>query len=565
MTLLTRIKTETILLESDIKELIDILISPSIGTDIKYELLSSYSEREIQQQELTYIVRSLINTMYPHQPCYEGAMCVCGTGGDKSNSFNISTTVAFVVASAGVKVIKHGNKSITSNSGSTDLLNQMNIQTTTVDDTPNQLNEKDLVFIGATESYPIMKYMQPVRKMIGKPTILNLVGPLINPYHLTYQMVGVFDPTKLKLVAKTIKDLGRKRAIVLHGANGMDEATLSGDNLIYELTEDGEIKNYTLNATDYGLKHAPNSDFKGGSPEENLAITLNILNGKDQSSRRDVVLLNAGLSLYVAEKVDTMTILSEIVKYKQSLLQNGYYQDKLNTLKSVKIQNKKSFINAIEKEPKLAIIAEIKSKSPTVNDLPERDLSQQISDYDQYGANAVSILTDEKYFDGSFERLQALTTKTTLPVLCKDFIIDPLQIDVAKQAGASMILLIVNILSDKQLKDLYNYAISQNLEVLVEVHDRHELERAYKVNAKLIGVNNRDLKRFVTNVEHTNTILENKKPNHHYISESGIHDASDVRKILHSGIDGLLIGEALMRCDNISEFLPQLKMQKVKS
>ncbi|HDA2583247.1 TPA: indole-3-glycerol phosphate synthase TrpC [Staphylococcus aureus] len=505
MTLLTRIKTETILLESDIKELIDILISPSIGTDIKYELLSSYSEREIQQQELTYIVRSLINTMYPHQPCYEGAMCVCGTGGDKSNSFNISTTVAFVVASAGVKVIKHGNKSITSNSGSTDLLNQMNIQTTTVDDTPNQLNEKDLVFIGATESYPIMKYMQPVRKMIGKPTILNLVGPLINPYHLTYQMVGVFDPTKLKLVAKTIKDLGRKRAIVLHGANGMDEATLSGDNLIYELTEDGEIKNYTLNATDYGLKHAPNSDFKGGSPEENLAM------------------------------------------------------------KSVNIQNKKSFINAIEKEPKLAIIAEIKSKSPTVNDLPERDLSQQISDYEKYGANAVSILTDEKYFGGSFERLQALTTKTTLPVLCKDFIIDPLQIDVAKQAGASMILLIVNILSDKQLKDLYNYAISQNLEVLVEVHDRHELERAYKVNAKLIGINNRDLKRFVTNVEHTNTILENKKPNHYYISESGIHDASDVRKILHSGIDGLLIGEALMRCDNLSEFLPQLKMHKVKS
>lgn len=110
-----------------------------------------------------------------------------------------------------------------------------------------------------------------------------------------------------------------------------------------------------------------------------------------------------------------MTILEEIVEYKQLLLQNGYYQDKLNTLKSVNIQNKKSFINAIEKEPKLAIIAEIKSKSPTVNDLPERDLSQQISDYEQYGANAVSILTDEKYFGGSFERLQALTTKTTLP------------------------------------------------------------------------------------------------------------------------------------------------------
>ncbi|HCT6732246.1 TPA: indole-3-glycerol phosphate synthase TrpC [Staphylococcus aureus] len=260
-----------------------------------------------------------------------------------------------------------------------------------------------------------------------------------------------------------------------------------------------------------------------------------------------------------------MTILEEIVEYKQSLLQNGYYQDKLSTLKSVNIQNKKSFINTIEQKPKLVIIAEIKSKSPTVNDLPERDLSQQISDYEQYGANAVSILTDEKYFGGSFERLQELTTKTTLPVLCKDFIIDPLQIDVAKQAGASMILLIVNILSDKQLRELYEYATSQSLEVLVEVHDREELDRAYKINPKLIGVNNRDLKRFVTKVEHTNIILENKQPNHYYISESGIHDTSDVRKILHSGIDGLLIGEALMRCDNLSEFLPQLKMQKVKS
>lgn len=203
-----------------------------------------------------------------------------------------------------------------------------------------------------------------------------------------------------------------------------------------------------------------------------------------------------------------MTILEEIVEYKQSLLQNGYYLEKLNSLKSVNIQNKKSFINSIEQKSTLAIIAEIKSKSPTVNGLPERDLLQQIFDYEQYGANAVSILTDEKYFGGSFERLQELTTKTTLPVLCKDFIIDPLQIDVAKQAGASIILLIVNILSDKQLKELYEYATSQNLEVLVEVHDREELNRAYKINPKLIGVNNRDLKRFVTNVEHTNIILK---------------------------------------------------------
>lgn len=258
-----------------------------------------------------------------------------------------------------------------------------------------------------------------------------------------------------------------------------------------------------------------------------------------------------------------MTILQEIVSYKKKLLNEGYYQDKLHTLKNVKIQNKKSLISYIKQSNDLAVIAEIKSISPTVNDLPSRDLNQQVRAYEKYGANAISILTDEHYFAGSFERLQTLTTKTNLPILCKDFIIDPLQIDVAKKAGASIILLIVNVLTDKQLLKLYQYAQALNLEVLVEVHDQLELERAYKINAQLIGINNRDLKRFITDVNHTNMILNNKKNNHYYISESGIHSVDDVKQIIASGIDGLLIGEALMRCDHLEQFLPQLKMKKV--
>ncbi|EHJ08628.1 anthranilate phosphoribosyltransferase [Staphylococcus simiae] len=320
MTLLAKIKSTSELQEADIQELIDILIDPDMELTIKYNYLNAYSNRTIDQQELTYIVKSLIKTMYPVQPYYEGGMCVCGTGGDKSNSFNISTTVAFIVASASVKVIKHGNKSVTSHSGSSDLLNQMKITTTSVKDTPQQLDNTNLSFVSATESYPIMKHMQEVRKMVGKPTILNLVGPLINPYKLTYQMVGIFDPSKLPLVAQTIKDLGRKRAIVVHGANGMDEATLSGDNLIYELDEHGHIKHYKLNAKDFGIAFAPNSALKGGSPEENLAITLNILNGTDKSCRRDVVVLNAALCLYVAEKV---TSIAAGITLAQQLIDNG--------------------------------------------------------------------------------------------------------------------------------------------------------------------------------------------------------------------------------------------------
>lgn len=259
-----------------------------------------------------------------------------------------------------------------------------------------------------------------------------------------------------------------------------------------------------------------------------------------------------------------MTILDEIVAYKKELLQSGYYTKKLADLEEIDITHKQTFESQLSQADQLSVIAEIKSKSPTLSELPGRDLTQQVRAYEAHGANAVSILTDEHYFGGSYERLQTLTQVTDLPVLCKDFVVDPIQIDVAKKAGASIILLIVNVLTDKQLKELYDYATSKNLEVLVEVHDKEELARAYKLKPKIIGVNNRDLKRFVTDVLHTNEILENKKAGYYYISESGIRNQQDVLNIVNAGIDGLLIGESLMKCDDLSQFLPSLKLDKVK-
>ena len=259
-----------------------------------------------------------------------------------------------------------------------------------------------------------------------------------------------------------------------------------------------------------------------------------------------------------------MTILDEIVEYKKELLAEGYYQKKLETLPVVDISHKQPFKESLTTKEQLAVIAEIKSKSPSLPELPGKDLVQQVKDYEAYGANAVSILTDEQYFGGSYERLQSLTVETNLPVLCKDFVIDPIQIDVAKKAGASIILLIVNVLTDQQLKELYTYATKQNLEVLVEVHDKEELARAYQLDPEIIGVNNRDLKRFVTDVQHTNEILSGRQAGYHYISESGIHTKDDVESIVNSGIDGLLIGESLMKSDDLSEFLPSLKLDKVK-
>lgn len=260
-----------------------------------------------------------------------------------------------------------------------------------------------------------------------------------------------------------------------------------------------------------------------------------------------------------------MTILDEIVEYKRELLANGYYDKKLEELKEVDVSSKPTFKESMDYSEELVVISEIKSKSPSLPELPPKDLEQQVRDYEANGANAVSILTDEKYFGGSYERLQSLTTQTNLPVLCKDFVVDPIQIDVAKKAGASIILLIVNVLTDEQLRELYDYAQSLNLEALVEVHDKEELTRAYKLDSEIIGVNNRDLKRFVTNVQHTNEILKERKDGYYYISESGIHTVEDVESIVDSKIDGLLIGESLMKSDNLSEFLPSLKLKKAKA
>ncbi|WP_204171471.1 anthranilate phosphoribosyltransferase [Staphylococcus sp. GDY8P100P] len=319
MTLLKQLQQQQPLNQNEMTEFIDLLIATDYDLEDKVALLQNFTAKPLTQQELTFISRSLIQSMYTEQPVYPGSMCVCGTGGDRSNSFNISTTVSFVVASAGVPVIKHGNKSVTSASGSTDLLQAMQVATSSIEETPQYLKDTGLVFLSATETYPIMKHIQPVRKMLDVPTIFNITGPLINPFKLDYQVMGVYEPEQLDKIAHTLADLGRKRAIVLHGANGMDEATLSGDNLLYEI-RDGKIYNYTINAEDVGLTPAKNTELVGGTAQDNLEITLNILTNKDQSAKKDVVLLNAGIALYVAEKVSSI---KEGVETARNLIATG--------------------------------------------------------------------------------------------------------------------------------------------------------------------------------------------------------------------------------------------------
>ncbi|QLK86783.1 indole-3-glycerol phosphate synthase TrpC [Staphylococcus sp. 17KM0847] len=261
-----------------------------------------------------------------------------------------------------------------------------------------------------------------------------------------------------------------------------------------------------------------------------------------------------------------MTILDDIVTYKQSLLNEGYYDELLQRLPSVSVQHKGTLVDSVTQNERLDIIAEIKSKSPSVSDIPTRDLMTQVTAYTEAGASAISILTDERYFGGSFERLAELTQHTHLPVLCKDFIIHHKQIDVAHHVGASIILLIVHILTDDALETLYQYARHKGLEVIVEVHDREELARALRIRPTFIGVNNRDLRTFQTDVQHTVKVLAGQQDVEgvHYISESGIRTSEDVESLICAGIDGVLVGETLMKASDVTETLQSLRGYKEK-
>lgn len=229
----------------------------------------------------------------------------CGTGGDGSNTFNISTTSAFVLAGAGVQVAKHGNRKITSAAGSQDVLDALGIHSRfTPDDMSQMLQEEGIAFLFAPIIHPKMKRIGEVRQKIGKPTIFNLVGPLTNPIRLETQFTGINRPDFIMEYASVMRMLGRERAIVVSGAGGMDEASLAGQNS-FVLMDKGDLIPFSLTAEDVGLSYAPLSAIRGGSPEENAAMIRSVLQG-ERGPRFDTVVFNAGLGLFANGMADSI-------------------------------------------------------------------------------------------------------------------------------------------------------------------------------------------------------------------------------------------------------------------
>lgn len=254
-----------------------------------------------------------------------------------------------------------------------------------------------------------------------------------------------------------------------------------------------------------------------------------------------------------------MTILDRIIEQKKSELP-GLLAAKPDFQTTAK--KRPSLYEILTTSQTLQIISEMKRASPSKGDIATHiDPITQALQYEQAGAACISVLTEQAFFKGSFADLNAVANAVDIPILCKDFIIDSVQIDYAKAAGASVILLIVAALTDEQLQSLYTYATQQNLEVLVEVHDIEELQRAVAVDAKIIGVNNRNLKTFEVHLQVTADIAQHlPSTDIAFISESGIWDEADAQFVANAGAKGILVGESLMRSDDVKKSLQALKI-----
>jgi len=518
----------------------------------------------------------------------------CGTGGDGQNTFNISTASAIVAAAAGVKIAKHGNKSISSKSGSADLLEYSGINIDLDEEQSKKcFDNHGITFMFAPKYHKAMKNVANVRKNIKTRTIFNVLGPLSNPANAKFQVLGVYEKKLVLPIAEVIKELGVKRALVVHSEDGLDEISCEKNTYVAEVNEN-KISEYTINPKDFNLEICALKTLKVNTVEESYKIFMDMLKNKNETAV-NIVSLNAGAAIYVSgikenlkdgikfakeiivsgealkkfkdikksmpEKIKTPKILEEILENKAKEVAERKikipYEDlkEIDYMSSLKRDFKGALLHKIS-QSKSAVIAEIKRASPSLGEFNMNIIPSKIaSDFESMGAACLSVLTDAKYFKGSGAILEMAKKGCTLPVLRKDFIIDEYQIDESITMGADCILLIVAALNKDLLKKLYDSAKQKDLDVIVEVHDHNELDIALDTECDIIGINNRNLHTFEVDLKTTTELVQYINKDQLIITESGIHTSDDVKKMNDCGINTFLVGESLMTSkDPINKF-----------
>lgn len=278
------------------------------GEASQVQMASYLTALRMKGETITEITASaqVMRDMATHlNPAYD-VLEIVGTGGDEVGTFNISTTSAFVIAAAGIPVAKHGNRSVSSKSGAADVLESLGVNIgIDVEKNEKVLADTGMSFLFAQSHHSSMKNVGPVRKEMGERTIFNILGPLTNPANASLQLLGVYSKDLVEKLAEVLSNLGVKRGMAVCGGDGLDEITLTGPTHCCEIN-DGTFTSFDITPEQFGLKPCKLEELVGGTPDDNARITRDILSGKERGAKRDIILLNAGIAIYIGKPGITM-------------------------------------------------------------------------------------------------------------------------------------------------------------------------------------------------------------------------------------------------------------------
>ena len=329
---LTRLITGSPLSSLNSKRLFEMIFSENIPFQKSKTVLLLLARRGETADELLGCLQALQKLEKPIGPKIPSLMDTCGTGGDGRHTLNVSTLVALVIAGAGGKVAKHGNRAISSKSGSSDLMESFGIKlNATSKKTTKAIKRCGLGYFHAPFYHPVFAKMQPLRRSLKRRTILNLLGPLTNPMRLDHQLVGVSCKRHVSLYAKVLASLGRKSSLVCHSLNGMDEISTEIPTRAAWVTP-GKIRTSIIRPRQYGLKKASIKDIRVDSVKKSRTMAENILSGKEHGPARDMIILNAAFGLFLCRKAKTI---SEGIRLAQESLASGKAANVLKQLKEI--------------------------------------------------------------------------------------------------------------------------------------------------------------------------------------------------------------------------------------
>jgi anthranilate phosphoribosyltransferase len=313
----------------EIEEVMQIIMSAEASQEDIADFLMALRKKGPTVDEITGAARIMRRFVLEVKTRHPVILDTCGTGGDKKDTFNISTLAALVVAGAGVVVAKHGNRSVSSRCGSADLLEALGVNLNVEQKHLNQcLDEVGIAFLFAQRLHPAMKNVAPVRKQLGVETIFNILGPLTNPAKATHQMMGVYNRDLTEPMAHVLKNLGLKKAMVVHGSDGMDEITTTGVSFVSEFNG-RDIVSYEINPRELNIPVAEPDQLRAGDLKANLDIAIAVLEGQ-KGPHRDIVTLNAGCALYISEAAASI---SEGMAKAAESIDSGKALAKLHALK----------------------------------------------------------------------------------------------------------------------------------------------------------------------------------------------------------------------------------------